>query len=442
MIHPSQAAFSSFTPLSLLSSSSRELAGVSFVHRRHGASSWRRLRGGSDVTSPVSLEATASTSSTTSSTTSKQLKLDYNPSHVDAASLAMNALVEQLQTKLEHGLTDKDAQARLAKFGTNTLVKPPEKSIWKLIAEQFEDRLVQILLVVAVVSGIFSFLELYSSSSSSSLTNQGVEHSLWKSFVEPLVILAILVLNAAVGVWQSQSASSSLDALQQMQPTLCTVKRNGEWIAAHPASDLVPGDILQVRVGDKIPADARLLTLKSSSFKVDQGSLTGESVTVSKVPGDEGRSTANSSLQDQQGMLFSGTMITSGSGEALVVQTGMDTQFGKIQKGVTDAKQEEPKTPLAIKLDEFGETLTIIIGVICLAVWIISIPKMNDSSFANVWEGAIYYAKVAVALGVAAIPEGLPAVITLCLSLGTRRMAERNVIVRKLPSVETLGCTR
>jgi Ca2+-transporting ATPase len=298
------------------------------------------------------------------------------------------------------------------------------------------------LLVVAVVSGIFSFLELYSSSSSSSLTNQGVEHSLWKSFVEPLVILAILVLNAAVGVWQSQSASSSLDALQQMQPTLCTVKRNGEWIAAHPASDLVPGDILQVRVGDKIPADARLLTLKSSSFKVDQGSLTGESVTVSKVPGDEGRSTANSSLQDQQGMLFSGTMITSGSGEALVVQTGMDTQFGKIQKGVTDAKQEEPKTPLAIKLDEFGETLTIIIGVICLAVWIISIPKMNDSSFANVWEGAIYYAKVAVALGVAAIPEGLPAVITLCLSLGTRRMAERNVIVRKLPSVETLGCTR
>lgn len=422
LIHPSQAAFSSsFTRVSLLSQ--REL-----VHRRDA--SWRSLRGGAVHPSPVTLEAT----SATSYTPSKQLQLEYNASHVDAASLAMTTLLEQLQTKLEEGLTNEDAQERLAKFGTNTLVKPPEKSIWKLIAEQFEDRLVQILLAVAVVSGIFSFLELYSTSS--------VEHnSLWKSFVEPLVILAILVLNAAVGVAQSQSASSSLDALQQLQPTLCTVKRNGDWIAAYPASDLVPGDILQVRVGDKIPADARLVALKSSSLKVDQGSLTGESVTVSKVPGDEGRSSPDSSLQDQQGMLFSGTMITSGSGEALVVQTGMDTQFGKIQKGVTDAKQEEPKTPLAIKLDEFGETLTIIIGVICAAVWVVSIPKMNDSSFANVYEGAIYYAKVAVALGVAAIPEGLPAVITLCLSLGTRRMAERNVIVRKLPSVETLGCT-
>jgi Ca2+-transporting ATPase len=418
LIYPSQAAFSSsFTP---------------FTGVRRGAS-WRSLRGGAASPSPLtSLEAKYSSITSTST----QLQLEYNASHVDAASLAMNALVEQLQTKLEQGLTNEDAQERLVKFGTNTLIKPPEKSIWKLIAEQFEDRLVQILLVVAVVSGIFSFLELYTNSN-------GVEqhNSLWKSFVEPLVILAILVLNAAVGVWQSQSASSSLDALQQLQPTLCTVKRNGNWIAAYPASDLVPGDVLQVRVGDKIPADARLLTLKSSSFKVDQGSLTGESVTVSKVPGDEGISLANSSLQDQQGMLFSGTMITSGTGEALVVQTGMDTQFGKIQKGVTDAKQEEPKTPLAIKLDEFGETLTIIIGVICLAVWIVSIPKMNDSSFANVYEGAIYYAKVAVALGVAAIPEGLPAVITLCLSLGTRRMAERNVIVRKLPSVETLGCT-
>jgi Ca2+-transporting ATPase len=118
----------------------------------------------------------------------------------------------------------------------------------------------------------------------------------------------------------------------------------------------------------------------------------------------------------------------------------MDTQFGKIQAGVTEAAATPVKTPLAIKLDDFGDTLTWIIGVICLAVWLVSIPKMNDPSFANVWQGGIYYAKVAVALGVAAIPEGLPAVITLCLSLGTRRMAERNVIVRKLPSVETLGC--
>jgi Ca2+-transporting ATPase len=119
----------------------------------------------------------------------------------------------------------------------------------------------------------------------------------------------------------------------------------------------------------------------------------------------------------------------------------MDTQFGKIQQGVTQAKEDQPKTPLAIKLDEFGEQLTVIIGVICFIVWLVSIPKMSDPSFGSTLEGAVYYAKVAVALGVAAIPEGLPAVITLCLSLGTRRMASRNVIVRKLQSVETLGCT-
>jgi Ca2+-transporting ATPase len=167
-------------------------------------------------------------------------------------------------------------------------------------------------------------------------------------------------------------------------------------------------------------------------MQVDEGSLTGESVTVGKFAGEEGTTKPNLPLQDQRGMLYGGTMVTSGTGRALVVQTGMDSQMGKIQKGVTQAKAEQPKTPLAIKLDEFGSTLTKIIGIICLAVWIISIPKMDDPSFSNSWEGAIYYAKVSVALGVAAIPEGLPAVITLCLSLGTRRMAQRNVIVRKL----------
>ena len=399
---------------------------LSFRSRR-----WHRLRGGnkgehSAFLSPPSAESI--------STAREEKVLHYNASLVDASSVKIHDLLDQLQTNIDEGLKSQQVELRLQQFGTNALLSQPKKSIWKLILEQFEDRLVQILLVVAVISGVFSFLELKDAQSSDSL---------WKSFVEPIVILAILILNAAVGVWQAQSASQSLDALLEMQPTLCTVKRDATWKSNHPASELVPGDILEIRVGDKIPADARLLSIKSSSLKVDEGSLTGESLTVSKLPGDEGTcEQSDSPLQDQKGMLFSGTMVTSGSGIAVVVQTGMDTQFGKIQKGVTEAKSEEPKTPLAIKLDEFGETLTVIIGVICLAVWIVSIPKMNDSSFHNdFWEGAIYYAKVAVALGVAAIPEGLPAVITLCLSLGTRRMAERNVIVRKLPSVETLGCT-
>jgi Ca2+-transporting ATPase len=304
-----------------------------------------------------------------------------------------------------------------------------------LIAEQFQDRLVQILLAVAVLSAVFGVLQ-HNGGTAAAVESE----SILKALVEPSVILAILVLNAATGVWQSMSANDSLVALQKMQADVCRVARNDKLLEI-PAAELVPGDVLLVQVGDKIAADARLLSLEQSlSLKVDQGSLTGESVTVGKLPGDDGTVAANSPVQDQKGMLFAGTMVTAGRGKAVVVQTGMDTQFGKIQAGVTEAAATQVKTPLAIKLDDFGEQLTLIIGVICLAVWIVSIPKMNDPSFANVWQGGIYYAKVAVALGVAAIPEGLPAVITLCLSLGTRRMAERNVIVRKLPSVETLGC--
>jgi P-type Ca2+ transporter type 2C len=427
--------------------------------------------------------------------------LSYNASSTDASSTLIADLLQQLQvTSVELGLTETQALERLHYYGSNTLIQPPGKSIWRLIAEQFQDRLVQILLLVAMVSALFSILELQqqnngsssiadvaataasvlllqeqpsaaaaAQSSSSSSSSAITAHDIWHALVEPLIILTILIGNAAVGVWQTASASFSLQALSKLQPTLCHVLRNGQWQSDFSASALVPGDIIEVRVGDKIPADARLLQLSASTLKVDETSLTGESVTVRKLPGDEGsttvvlrrqqqqdqqqqgqHSTSSSSssppqppppLQDQVGMLFSGTMVTSGSGLALVVQTGMSTQLGKIQGGVSAAALEQPKTPLAIKLDEFGETLTVLIGLICIAVWIVSIPKFNDPSFGTVWDGAIYYAKVAVALGVAAIPEGLPAVITLCLSLGTRKMAQRNVLVRKLSSVETLGCT-
>ena len=334
------------------------------------------------------------------------------------------------------------------------MVEAARPSLWKLIAEQFQDRLVQILVLVAVISAIFSVLEYnqHSGSSTASITEAASavaaaaaassgENSLLQAFVEPLVIVAILVLNAAVGVWQSQSAQDSLQALQRLQPTLACCLRQGDWNPTVPAVELVPGDIVQLRVGDKVPADARVFELQSSTLQVDETSLTGESVTVSKLVGPQGMAPPNAPLQDQRGVVFSGTMVTRGNALAIVVQTGMDTQFGKIQQGVAAAASDTVKTPLAQKLDDFGNQLTVIIGAICVAVWLVSIPKMNDASFHTVWEGAIYYAKVAVALGVAAIPEGLPAVITLCLSLGTRRMAQRNVIVRKLPSVETLGCT-
>jgi magnesium-transporting ATPase (P-type) len=347
----------------------------------------------------------------------------------DPGSLPLSLLLQTLQSDPNVGLTETDAHRRLQLYGPNELAAPPKQSIWELIAEQFQDRLVQILLVVAVISAVFSALE------------HTADQNLLKSFVEPIVILSILVLNAAVGVIQSQSAKDSLQALQELQPTLCTPLRDGTLQANVPASELVPGDIIQLRVGDKIPADARVVELQSSTLQVDETSLTGESVTVGKLAGEDGVSEPGAPLQAQPGMVFAGTMVTAGNALAVVTSTGMSTQFGKIQQGVTDAQQDLQKTPLAIKLDEFGNQLTVIIGIICVAVWLVSIPKMGGASFTSKWDGAVYYAKVAVALGVAAIPEGLPAVITLCLSLGTRRMAQRNVLVRRLPSVETLGCT-
>ena len=371
--------------------------------------------------------------------------LSYNASNTDAGTLTIDELWQQIRTS-PLGLSNDEAERRLKQYGVNSLQKPRAKSLLILILEQFQDRLVQILLIVAIISAVFSVAEVASFSGDTS------PHAIWKSFVEPIVIVTILVLNAVVSVWQSRSASDSLAALEQMQAAMCTVLRHDESSSPSPstasqslvtaATELVPGDVIELRTGDKIPADGRLISLTSSVLTVDEGPLTGESVAVFKLPGNEGTVTGNATtISEQRGMLFAGTCVTQGSGRVLVTQTGMDTQFGRIQRGVLSAKAEQPKTPLQLKLDDFGDTLTGIIFVICLLVWIVSIPKMNDPSFSSIWDGAIYYAKVSVALGVAAIPEGLPAVITLCLSLGTRRMAQRNVIVRNLPSVETLGCT-
>eukprot|EP00557_Chaetoceros_sp_GSL56_P009848 CAMPEP_0176481274 /NCGR_PEP_ID=MMETSP0200_2-20121128/2730_1 /TAXON_ID=947934 /ORGANISM="Chaetoceros sp., Strain GSL56" /LENGTH=1135 /DNA_ID=CAMNT_0017877463 /DNA_START=117 /DNA_END=3522 /DNA_ORIENTATION=+ len=361
----------------------------------------------------------------------------YNQTAVEIGSTDISSLLHQLSTSTTEGLTSQEASTRLSYYGSNVLETPPSKSLLMLILEQFDDKLVQILLCVAAISGIFSFMEMRSHSLAT-----GESHHLLKSFIEPAdVILAILFLNAAVGVWQSRQAEGSLEALKKLQPSLTCVLRDGKWMDNMEAKDLVPGDVIRIRVGDKVPADARVLSLESSVLNLDEGSLTGESVTVEKVPGDEGLCRRGAPVQDMKSVLFSGTVCTAGSALAVVVRTGMATEMGKIQKGVTEAKADEHKTPLGMKLDEFGNQLTKIIGFICLGVWMVSIPKFTDPTFKNPLEGAVYYAKVAVALGVAAIPEGLPAVITLCLSLGTRRMAKRNVIVRKLPSVETLGCT-
>ncbi|OAE30699.1 hypothetical protein AXG93_402s1120 [Marchantia polymorpha subsp. ruderalis] len=292
---------------------------------------------------------------------------------------------------------------------------------WKLVLKQFDDLLVKILIAAAVVSFLLAIMN----------GDTG-----FTAIVEPSVILLILAANAAVGVITETNAEKALEELKAYQADVATVLRNGLW-SILPASELVPGDLVEVAVGCQIPADMRLVEILGSQLRVDQAILTGESCSVGKST--EATASQKVVYQDKTNILFSGTVVTMGRGRAVVVGIGSRTAMGKIHDAMSQATEE--MTPLKKKLDEFGSFLSKVIAVVCILVWIVNIGHFRDPAHGGIVRGAIYYFKIAVALAVAAIPEGLPAVVTTCLALGTKKMAKLNAIVRSLPSVETLGCT-
>ncbi|XP_059631157.1 calcium-transporting ATPase 3, endoplasmic reticulum-type [Cornus florida] len=339
----------------------------------------------------------------------------------DAYARSIREVLEFFNVEPTKGLTDFQVAEHSRIYGKNALPQEGSTPFWKLVLKQFDDLLVKILIAAAIVSFLLALVN-----GETGLT----------AFLEPSVILMILAANAAVGVITETNAEKALEELRAYQADVATVLRNG-CFSILPATDLVPGDIVEVSVGCKIPADMRMIEMLSDHLRVDQAILTGESCSVEKEL--DATLATNAVYQDKTNILFSGTVVVAGRARAAVVGVGSNTAMGSIRDAML--RTEDEVTPLKKKLDEFGTFLAKVIAGICVLVWIVNIGHFRDPAHGGFFRGAIHYFKIAVALAVAAIPEGLPAVVTTCLALGTKRMARLNAIVRSLPSVETLGCT-
>ena len=327
-----------------------------------------------------------------------------------AYRLSNDAIAEVLDTDLHRGLGHEDAAKRLEQYGSNELASEAPVPAWRRFLAQFEDVLVILLLVATAISAGLWVLERDTSLP-----------------YEALAIFAVVILNATMGYIQESRAEAAAAALQALSAAHATVVRNGERHRL-PASHLVPGDLIIIEEGDTIPADARVID--SSSLHTAEASQTGESVPVAKQTAPI---QAEAALGDRNNMVFSGTATTYGHGRAVVTATGMRTEMGQIA-GLLQGTQDET-TPLQRELDRTGKTLGAVVVIIAV-VMIGAILFVQDVQGVS---GVFNVLILGVALAVAAVPEGLPAVVTAVLAIGVQRMAQRRAIIRHLAAVETLG---
>ena len=330
-------------------------------------------------------------------------------------------LVLQEMNSSQEGLSAPEAERRLKENGRNKLAEGKKKSIIRRFFEQLADPMIIILIVAAAISGALSLYEI----------SNGGEGE----FVDVIIILAVVLINAVLGVLQESKAEKAIEALQEMSAATSKVIRGGKLIAV-PSEELVVGDIVILEAGDSVPADGRIL--ECASMKIEEAALTGESVPVNKIT-DAITLSENAKdvpLGDRKNMVYMGSTVVYGRGVVVVTATGMDTEMGKIADAL--AKAEEGKTPLQVKLGQLSKVLTWLVLGICAIVFAVQVIRNGGFEFEPVLDAFM----VAVSLAVAAIPEGLAAVVTVVLSIGVTNMSKRNAIIRKLTAVETLGCAQ
>lgn len=317
------------------------------------------------------------------------------------------------------GLSTEEAQKRLAEHGENKLQEGKKKSLVRRLLEQFTDPMIIILIVAAVISGITSVMQN-------------------EPMTDVIIILAVVIINAVLGVYQESKAEKAIEALQEMAAATSKVLRDGD-VVEIPSAQLTIGDVILLEAGDAVPADARII--ESASLKIEEAALTGESVPVNKMIDAIGLGNQKDvPLGDRKNMMYMGSSVVYGRGRAVVTAVGMDTEMGKIAGALAAA--EDGQTPLQKKLAQLSKILSFLVLGICVFMFVFGIGRQYFNGAAIDFNFLLSTFMLAVSLAVAAIPEGLAAVVTVVLSIGVTNMSKKNAIIRKLTAVETLGCAQ